>query len=113
MISNWAGGSAVAVGGIFSNAGTNSGDAYSMCLNVNNNTVAGTGQNAGGGDYLLFSRFGVLTRMPGYTGALTDMAAVGTYLAGRTNGASTTSTLTGGGGGFGNTSPAGSACPTP
>jgi hypothetical protein len=113
-VANYNGTSAAAVSLIYVNAGTNSGDAYSVCVNLNTNAVPTTGFN-GGSSYDMWSRFGIQTRLPGYTGALNSSADMKTYLTPRTTNAGgnfTVGVLTGGGGGFVNT-PGGAACPTP
>jgi hypothetical protein len=108
--------------GIHLNAGTNStggNDAYQVCIDVGSSTAADrntvTGSGANGGEELrLRQRFATTVRLPGYTGANNNDAAVASYLLGRNTAATAVSTNTvPTGGGFINTSPAGSACPQP
>ena len=116
---------ALAQNGIHLNAGTNSdggNDAYQVCMDIGNgalaadrNTLTGSGA-AGGTDFRLRQRFATTVRLPGYTGANNDNASVTSFVQGRNNGpptGSVTNTVSTGGGGFLNTSPAGSACPQP
>ncbi len=111
--------------GIHLNSGTNSGDAYHVCLQLGDsadparrNTVTGSGK-AGGTDYRLRQRVETTVRLPGYTGVANDPnatgsldAALSSYLAPRTNGPFTVSSASSATGGFFNT-PSGAPCATP
>ena len=93
------------------NSGTNAGDAFQVCLNLSNNTLAGSGQN-GGNDFQLRQRFSTTVRLPGYGGANNDNTAVTAFAQANNTGAETgnssNSVSTGGGGFVG-----GAACSTP
>ena len=87
-------------------------DSGTICLDINGNTMAGSG--AGGGsatDFRMRQRFSTTIELRGYTGASTDTAAVVTYVQGINPGAETGSATADGtpGGGFVNT-PGGAAC---
>lgn len=110
--------------GFHVNAGSNDPDAYQMCVDfghasnaASRNTINGSGA-LGGTDFRMRHRFDAVMRMPGYTGGVSDNAAVVTYIQNRNNNSgSTTGTasnqVTLATDGFFNTSPAGSACPQP
>lgn len=97
--------------GIQLNAGTNIGDAWQHCIDIKNNTTAGSGDN-GGTDMRLRQRHSTTVRLPGYGGTATDTAAVASYLVARnTSGTASASveTVAPVGGGF----VGGAACGTP
>lgn len=59
----------VAGGGIHLNSGTNSPDAYNVCLNLQGNALAGSAPTAAGSsDVIIRQRFDTVVRMPGYAG---------------------------------------------
>jgi hypothetical protein len=83
--------SAIGMNGIHLNSGTNSGDAYQVCLSLNNNTVANSGKDNASGvgqDYMLRERQATTVRLPGYPGP-SNGSALETYLTPRTNGSFT------------------------
>jgi large repetitive protein len=87
-------------------------DSGTICLDINGNTMAGSG--AGGGsatDFRLRQRFSTTIQLRGYGGTSTDTAAVVSYVQGINPGAETGSATADGapGGGFVN-SPGGAAC---
>jgi Cadherin domain/Bacterial Ig domain len=105
--------------GILAQASKGSTDNITACFDIKNNSLAGqgTGPNAGlNSDLRVRQRFLSTVKLPGYTGANTDTAAVQSYLTTRPNTFTTvqaTQEVAAGGGGFTNTSPAGSACTQP
>ncbi|HEX8453305.1 MAG TPA: Ig-like domain-containing protein [Longimicrobium sp.] len=104
---------ALDINGIYLNSGTNSGDAYQVCLGLNNNTLTGSGKDNGSGvgqDYYFRGRFVTTVRLPGYTGAA-DGSGLPGYLVPRTNGAFTTGYSSQSGTNFQNTA-GGASCPT-
>ncbi len=109
-------------GGIHLNSGTNSPDAYDVCLNLQNNTLSGSAPAAvGSRDVVLRQRFDTVVRMPGYTGAQDNAGGTLTtditnYLIGRGNTFNAGSLLASANsasvpGGFFNTA-GGAPCPT-
>ncbi|HEX2046722.1 MAG TPA: Ig-like domain-containing protein [Acidimicrobiales bacterium] len=102
--------------GIHLNSGTNTGDAYQVCMSIGDptdvakkNTLTGSGA-LGGTDYRLRQRMGTTVRLPGYTGPA-DGSGLPAYLNPRTNGAATVSWAADSNG-FLNT-PGGAACALP
>lgn len=86
--------------GIQFQSGTNAGDVYQNCVDILNNTTAGSGDN-GGPDIQVRQRQSTTVRLPGYVGGTTDTAAVETYLEGRNTGAeNAVASASGSGGGF-------------
>jgi len=106
--------------GIQLNIATTTGNTNQACVDLLNNNS--TGNLAGGGvDYRVRERFLATVRLPGYTGANSDNAAVRTYVLGRPNTAGhgnpndvgVSNNVAAGGGGYINTNPAGSQCAQP
>jgi hypothetical protein len=110
--------------GIHLNAGTNSPDAYQICLDIGSstdaslrNTITGSGRNvtaSTGTDFRLRQRILSTVKMPGYTSTNNDDAAVVNYIKNRNNNTASTTGLasnnvSGGAPGFTNT-PGGAAC---
>lgn len=101
--------------GVHLNCGTVTGDVRQCCANIGGaggaaNTIGGSGAN-GGQDARLRQRMLTTVRLPGYTGANNDNAAVVVFIQNRNNGSETVSaanTVSTGGGGFIGT---GSSCP--
>jgi hypothetical protein len=95
---------------------TSAGDTTQTCANVQNNNISGTGGtgswNMSAAIRLRHVQNATVYRLPGYTGAGTDDAAVQAYLAGRNtlNGGTAAVTRGAGTGTWGNTIPAGSDC---
>jgi uncharacterized repeat protein (TIGR01451 family) len=85
--------------GIQLNSGTNAGDAYNNCVDILNNTTAGSGDN-GNSDIQIRHRFNTTVHLPGYGGSIYDTTAVQNYMAARNTGAETViaSTSSAGGG---------------
>ncbi|MFN7962486.1 MAG: Ig-like domain-containing protein [Thermoanaerobaculia bacterium] len=109
-----------AANGIFSQAGTLTGDTANLCLDLGGAgglANSATGSGAGGStDLRVRHRFGTTVRLRGYTGAPTDTALVNVYLSGRNGGASASSTVNitaPVGGQFLNTTGPGGPCPLP
>lgn len=103
-------------------AGTQPGDAHAFCIDIGgagllmNNIVNFNTASAGNDNRMTLTEvFLTSVRMPGYTGANNDVAAVSTYLLGRNTASRATvlDNVTAGGSGYLNTIPAGSACPQP
>jgi hypothetical protein len=95
--------------GIIVQSGRVTGDTDTMCADVASNSITNFNTRIRPNQ-----RFNTVMRLPGYTGASGDIAAVNTYIQGRNPGTTgLTSATTAGGGGIFNTSPAGSACPQP
>jgi uncharacterized repeat protein (TIGR01451 family) len=84
------------------NSGTNTGDAFQVCLNLSSNTLGGSGQN-GGNDFQLRQRMATTVKLPGYGGANNNNAAVVAFIQGQNTGAETgnaSNTVSTVGGGF-------------
>jgi hypothetical protein len=82
----------------------------SVCADIANNTLFA----ATAGDEISVRVRSVTTaRFPAYTGGATDAGALQTYLQGRNPAGGTALASVSGGSSYNNTSPAGSACPTP
>ncbi|MCB1636266.1 MAG: hypothetical protein KDI51_16890, partial [Xanthomonadales bacterium] len=102
--------------GVNVQSGGTSGDAGSVCLELSNNTMAGSG--AGGGsstDFRFRQRFDSTFLLRGYGGGMGDTAAVVAYVQGLNPGGETGSAtvdMPPTGSGFVNT-PGGAACPQP
>jgi hypothetical protein len=82
-----------------------------ICAALTGNDATGTGV-AGAADIRLRQRFATTIRLPGYSGANSDDAAVESFVAGNNVGApvvDATNNVAGGGGGF----PGGAACTLP
>ena len=97
--------------GILATAGAITTDAGTICAAITGNTLAGAG-GSGTTDFRLRQRFLTTFRLPGYTGAAGDTAAVVSFVQGNNPGAETgsaTANFPAGGGGF----VGGAACPTP
>lgn len=90
--------------GIHVNLGTTTGDTYQACVDMFNNNAPNSGSTdtSAGSDLILRQRQSTTMRLPNYSGATTDTAAVTAYIKGRnTNGASSSvfvATPSGGGG---------------
>lgn len=98
--------------GLNLNNGVTTGDSFVTCLNLGPNTINGSGRN-GGVDFRLRARQATTVRLPQYTGASNDTAAVTIYAQGRIGGAPTGSAVVDvTSSGFLNTA-GGAACPTP
>jgi hypothetical protein len=99
--------SAFPMNGVMLNAGTNTGDAHQVCLDLGGagslaNAITGSGA-FGGTDFRLRQRFLTTVKLPGYAGTSSNNAAVVTFEQGRNGGAPTGSaanTVSTGGGGF-------------
>jgi hypothetical protein len=105
--------SGIGMNAIHLNSGTNNGDAYQVCLALNNNTVINAGKDNGTGlgqEYMLRERQSTTVRLPGYTGAA-DGSGLTAYLTPRTNGGFAVFAQPNANG-FQNTA-GGAACPTP
>jgi hypothetical protein len=101
-----------AINGIHVSAGATSGppiDSGFTCAAVTGNSVTNAGLATA--DIRLRQRFGTTIRLPGYTGAASDTAAVNIFVSGNNGGAEVTSIHNVGGGGFGFVG--GAACPQP
>jgi hypothetical protein len=107
------------IDGVRLTAGTHSGDAYQVCLDLggsatNPNTISGS--EAGSGfEYRLDQTQSTTVKLPGYTGANNSNASVKSYIEGRNStgaNGSVSNTVSTGGGGFVNTA-GGAACPQP
>ncbi|HYG24794.1 MAG TPA: LamG-like jellyroll fold domain-containing protein [Verrucomicrobiae bacterium] len=93
--------------GIYLEMGASTGDAYSACVDIRNNTTAGSGDGGPGGPDIRLRRV-VSTctiRLPGYGGGDVDTTAVANFIAAQNIGAET---VTASGSFLG-----GVACPTP
>ncbi|MDT5060593.1 MAG: trimeric autotransporter adhesin, partial [Acidobacteriota bacterium] len=102
--------------GVHLNAGTNPVNATQVCLDLKNNTLAGSGVNSAVGeeDFRLRQRQATTVRLPGYGGANNSNAAVVTFEQGQNTGPETGSAantvgFTAGAGGF----VGGAACAQP
>ncbi|HYG74949.1 MAG TPA: hypothetical protein VEK08_08105, partial [Planctomycetota bacterium] len=106
--------------GIHLNSGTTGTSADDVWIDLgtgagNSNSITGSGAN-GGTDFRLRQRQLTTVLMPNYTGANNADASVVTYVQGLNGGTPTgaaVNNVAGGGGGFTNTVPAGSAVPLP
>jgi hypothetical protein len=103
--------------GIHLNNGTVSTDNFTSCVDIRTNSIAGSGTGAlspQNNDLRLRQRQATTVQLPGYTGVNNNNAAVQSFLTGQNtlltvNASNTVPT----GGGYTNTSPAGSACTQP
>ena len=106
--------------GIHLNAGVQIGNNNQVCADFLNNNSEGNPANTGF-DYRLRQRMLTTVRLPGYTGTNNNAAQVRSYILARPNTAvhnaandvSVADNVAGGGGGFINTTPAGSQCAQP
>ncbi|HSU16257.1 beta strand repeat-containing protein [Longimicrobium sp.] len=96
--------------GVMLNAGTSTGDAHLVCLEMSGNSLVGSGA-FGGTDFRLRQRMATTVRLPGYAGANNDNAAVVAFEqannAGGPSGGAANTVPTGGG------FVGGAGCPTP
>ncbi len=87
--------------GVNLNAGTNTGDAHAVCLDLRNNALAGSSFGAAT-EFRLRQRFLTTVRIPGYAGGNADNAAVTAFVQANNGGATggAANTVATGGGGF-------------
>jgi len=92
-------------------AGTSLFDASQVCLDISSNTLDGNAAKGGSGILIRQQEISTL-RLRGYTGTPFDTAAVAAFATSQNPGSTPapTATTIGAGGGFLNTSPAGSQC---
>jgi hypothetical protein len=97
--------------------GTITNDAHQACIDLGTNTITNFNTASAGNENRIRGqqRFLTTVRLPAYTGLNNDNTAVQNYWVARTTAtrALVANNVAGGGGGFVNTSPAGSACPQP
>ncbi|HEX8906809.1 MAG TPA: hypothetical protein VF771_18305, partial [Longimicrobiaceae bacterium] len=102
-------------------SGTATGDGHLVCADIGGagalaNNIVNFNTSSAGNDNRIRpnQRFLTTVRMPGYTGANNDNAAVATYLLGRNTASRVlaSNSVSSGGGGYVNT-PSGAACPQP
>ena len=77
--------------GIHVNSGTNSGNAFEVCVDIKTNSIAASGNNVNIGeeDFRVRQRQSTTVRLPGYAGSATDDAAVVSFIQGQNTGAET------------------------
>ncbi len=96
--------------GLQANIGTTAAGTVNACLDIRNNTLSGSGA-FGADDFRFRQRNASTVNLPGYGGAVSDTAAVVTFVQGANVGVPTGSaTFSAAGGGF---TGAGAACPQP
>jgi uncharacterized repeat protein (TIGR01451 family) len=96
--------------GILLFSGAQTGDAWQPCIDIRNNTTAGSG-TGGSADILVLQRVATTVRLPGYAGSPTDTEAVQAFLGAQNTGSEIVNaviTVPPGGGFVG-----GAACGTP
>ncbi len=93
---------------LVSGSGGGSPDTFQTCLGLSNNTLSSGGDAPTNVDVRVRQRQSTIVKLPGYSGAATDTAAVQSFVASKNTGA-TVSASANAPGGFADTA----ACPVP